>query len=96
MELLEQNEYYLVIRHFFKEEELEPNSIWQGSSGNTVKIISVEDDQVYYLDGETIRDKSVFAFQVRYSLVVYDLNQFNEKYQDKYKITTQKELDSEY
>lgn len=86
MELYHHNGIVSVIRHIFEENEIEVGTTWISSGGLKVKVLKVEDDWVEYLqfDGST-HEKSVFCFQVRYCLIVEDLDAFRLKYAGQFK-----------
>lgn len=97
MELLKHENMYEVIRHIFKENELEIGSHWIDSSYKTkVTIDKIENGFVYYSNSENEQfDKDVFCFQTRYSLIVNDLKEFECKYPNQFNVVDSIETEEE-
>ena len=66
----------IVCGHIFPASEIKINQLWQGSSGATVTISDIKDDWIKYVwleNGKYMEhEKTSFAFQSRYCLVIDD------------------------
>lgn len=71
MEIRTQGNKKIVCNHIFLEKEIQVGSKWISSCENLVKIVKVENSQVFYTDhsGRTLSRES-FGFQCRYCLIV--------------------------
>lgn len=66
------NERYLLCGHILRDDQIKVGQKWAGSSAGTpVTIVDVQGDWVSY-EGESqpLHEKSCFAFQCRYCLVL--------------------------